>query len=77
LLGWQEAAARGDRLTFSPLVNTNRNGGFLQIMQQEFKHAIGVVIVQGNAKQKLWRLHYDRETADKAAHASWVLRTPQ
>ena len=37
-------------------------------MMQQFKRAIGVAIVSGNAKHKLGRLHYVRSTADKVVH---------
>ena len=36
-------------------------------MLQQFRRAIGVGIVGGQAKHKLARLHYVRETAAKAA----------
>ena len=36
-------------------------------MLQQFKRAIGVAIVRGNAKHKLARLHYVRATAAEAA----------
>ena len=46
----------------SPLVNLDRKGGALQIMIQQFRRAVGVAIVQGNAKHKLGHLHYVRES---------------
>ena len=55
-------------LTISPLVNTDRKGGAYPIMLQQFKRAIGVTIVSGNARHKLGRLHYVRSIADEAAH---------
>ena len=67
---WQiarEAAAGDDGLTISPLVNTDRKGGAFPIMLQQFKRAISVAIVRGNAKHKLGRLHYVRATAAEAA----------
>jgi hypothetical protein len=54
-------------MTISPLVNTDRKGGAYAIMLQQFRRAIGVGIVWGQAKHKLARLHYVRETAAEAA----------
>jgi hypothetical protein len=51
----QKAATGDDGIILSPLV---RKGGALQIMQQQFKRAIGVAIVHGNVKHKLRHLHY-------------------
>ena len=42
-------------------------------MLQQFKRAIGVAIVRGNAKHKLARLHYVRATAT-AAEAAYICR---
>jgi hypothetical protein len=39
-------------------------------MLQQFRRAIGVAIVQGNAKYKLGHLHYVRESMEEAANAS-------
>ena len=64
----QEAAAGIDGMSVSPLVNTDRKGGAFPIMLQQFRRAIGVAIVRGNANHKLGRLHYVRGTAEEAAH---------
>ena len=48
----------------SPLVNLDRKGGALQIMIQQFRRAVGVAIVQGNAKHKLGHLHYIRDSME-------------
>ena len=56
-------------MTISPLVNTDRKGGAFPIMLQQFKRAIGVVIVRGNAKHKLGRLHYVGDTVAEAVTA--------
>ena len=64
----QEAASSDDGIKISPLVNTDRKGGAYPIMLQQFKRAIGVAIVRGNAKHKLARLHYVRATAAEAAY---------
>jgi hypothetical protein len=57
-------------MQISPLVNLDRKGGAHQIMLQQFRRAIGVVIVQGNAKHTLGRLHYVHESMEEAANAS-------
>ena len=54
----REATASDDGMTISPLVNTDRKGGAYPIMLQQFRRAIGVAIVRGNAMLKLSRLHY-------------------
>jgi hypothetical protein len=41
------AAAETDGLTISPLINTDRKGGAYRIMHQQFRRAIGCVIVRG------------------------------
>jgi len=63
----KHAAAGDDGMTISPLINTDRKGGAFPIMLQQFKRAIGVAIVRGNAKHKLGRLHYVRATPEEAA----------
>ena len=63
----KEAAAGEDGMTVSPLVNTDRKGGALPIMLQQFKRAIGVAIVRGNANHKLGRMHYVRGTPEEVA----------
>ncbi len=57
-------------MQISPLVNLDRKGGAYQIMLQQFRRAIRVAIVQGNAKHKLGRLRYVRESMEEAANAS-------
>ena len=64
------AAAGEDGMTISPLINTDRKGGAFPIMLQQFKRAIGVAIVRGQAKHKLGRLHYVRATAAEASAAA-------
>jgi len=44
-------------LTISALVNTDRKGGAFPIMLQQFKRAIGVAIVRGQAKDKMAGMH--------------------
>ncbi len=39
-------------------------------MLQQFRRAIGVVIVQGKAKHKFGSLHYVRESMEEAANVS-------
>ena len=54
-------------MTVSPLINSDRKGGALPIMLQQFRRAIGVAIIRGQANHKLARLHYVRETREEAA----------
>jgi hypothetical protein len=54
----------------SPVVNLDRKGGAYQIVLQQFRRAIGVVIVQGNAKHKLGHLHYVLESMEEGANVS-------
>ena len=54
-------------MTVSPLINTDRKGGAFPIMLQQFKRAIGISIIRGQAKLRLSRLHYVRETVAEAA----------
>ena len=80
----REAAAGDHGLRISPLVNTDRKGGAFPIMLQQFRRAIGVAIVRGNARHKLGRLHYVRTTPEEAAatcranHSNnrWMETTP-
>ncbi len=65
----REAAAGDNGMWISPLVNYDRKGGAFQIMLQQFRRAIGVAIIQGNAKHKLGCLHYVRESMEEAANA--------
>ena len=62
----REASSSNTGMMVSPLVNTDRKGGAFAIMHQQFKRAIGVAIVRGNAKHRLGRLHYVRATAEEA-----------
>jgi hypothetical protein len=66
------AAAETDGLSISPLINTDRKGGAFRIiiMHQQFRRAIGCVIVRGQAKLTLGRLHYVRATREEAASVS-------
>ena len=50
----QEAAAGDDGMNISPFVNMDRKGGALQIMQQQFKQAIGVAIAKKNTNLDKW-----------------------
>lgn len=69
----QKMAAGDDGMNFPPTLHyTDRKGGTLQIMQQQFKRAIGVTIVQGNAKQKFGHLHYVCKSAKETTNASRV-----
>ena len=49
----REAATGDEGMRISPLVNSDRKGGALQIMLQQFRRYVGVAIVRGNAKHKL------------------------
>ena len=57
-----------DRMSVHPLVNTDRKGGVVSIMLQQFRRAIRVAIVRRNAHPTLGRLHYVHGTAEEAAH---------
>ena len=50
-----------------PSYHSDRKGGALPIMLQQFRRAIGVCIVRGQAKLKLSWLQYVREIAAEAA----------
>ncbi|EJK70204.1 hypothetical protein THAOC_08457, partial [Thalassiosira oceanica] len=65
----RKAAAGDHGLRISPLVNNDRKGGAFPIMLHQFRRAIGVAIVRGNAQHKLSRLHYVRATPEEAADA--------
>jgi len=55
-------------MMISLLINTDRKGGgTYPIMLQQFRRALGVAAVRGNAKDKLGRLQYVRAKADEAA----------
>lgn len=60
------AATSDDGLSISPLVNYDRKGGAFPIMLQQFRRAVGISAVRGNAQLKLTRLHYVRGTAAEA-----------
>ena len=62
----KEAAASDFGRTISPLINTEKKGGAIPIMLQQFRRAIGVTIVRGNALLKMSRLHYVRGTPQEA-----------
>ena len=65
----RHAAASDDGLTISPLINTDRKGGAYPIMHRQFRRAIGVAIVRGNAQLKQRRLHFVRASRREAAEA--------
>ncbi|EJK46647.1 hypothetical protein THAOC_34675 [Thalassiosira oceanica] len=65
----RKAAAGDHGLRISPLVNNDRKGGAFPIMLHQFRRAIGVAIVRGNAQHKLSRLHYVRAAPEEAADA--------
>ena len=44
----------------------DRKGGAFIIMLQQFRRALGVMVVRGMANHKLSRLHYVRATAEEA-----------
>eukprot|EP00956_Cyclotella_meneghiniana_P040979 scaffold210996_cov63-Cyclotella_meneghiniana.AAC.6 len=52
------AAAGEDGKSISSLCNTYRKGGAIIIMLQQFRRALGVMVVRGMANHKLSRLHY-------------------
>ena len=64
----KEAAAGQDGMAVSPLINTDRKGGAFPIMLHQFRRAIGVAIVRGNANHKLGRMHYVRGSPEEAAN---------
>ena len=53
----KEAAASDFGRTLSPLVNTEKKGGAFPMLLQQFRRAIAVSIVRGNAALKMSRLH--------------------
>ena len=63
----REAASGENGMTVSPLINADRKGGAFPIMLQQFRRAIGISIIRGQAKLRLSRLHYVRETVAEAA----------
>ena len=54
----REAASGENGMTVSPLINADRKGGAFPIMLQQFRRAIGISIIRGQAKLRLSRLHY-------------------
>ena len=66
----RSAAAGEVGLAVSPLANMDRKGGAYRILLQQFKRAVGVAIVRGQAMHKIGRLHYIRGTAAEAAAAA-------
>ena len=64
----QEAVTGIDDMSVFPLVNTSRKGEVFPIMLQQFRRAIGVVIVKRNTNHKLGRLHSLGGTTEEAAH---------
>ena len=64
------AAATQEATHISPLTYTDRKGGAFPIMLQQFRRAIGVAIVRGNAELRRGRLHYVRPTKEEAYHAA-------
>ena len=66
----RQAAVGEVGLAILPLANMNRKGGAYPIMLQQFKRAIGIAIVQGQAMHKMGWLHYIRDTAAEAHHSS-------
>eukprot|EP00956_Cyclotella_meneghiniana_P007694 scaffold10316_cov71-Cyclotella_meneghiniana.AAC.10 len=67
-IGGQPLVAGGEdgMLSISPLHNTDRKGGACIIMLQQFRRALGVMVVRGMANHKLSRLHQVRGTAEEA-----------
>jgi hypothetical protein len=69
-LAW-EAVAWDDSMRISPLVNTDRKGGAFQIMLQQIRRVVGVIIGQSYAKHKLGCLHYVHQSVmEEAANMS-------
>ena len=62
----KEAAASDFGRTLSPLANTEKKGGAFPMLLQQFRRAIAVSIVRGNAALKMSRLHYVRGTPQEA-----------
>ena len=52
--------------TLSPLINTEMKGGDFPVMLHQFRRAIEVQIVRGNAMLKMSRLHYVRRKSEEA-----------
>ena len=65
----RHAAASDGGLSISPLVNMDRKGGAYPIMLRQFRRAIGVAIVRGNAALMRSRLHFVRATRREAEAA--------
>ena len=72
----KEATASNFGRTLSPLINTERKGGTFPIMLQQFRRAIGVQVVRGNAMLKISRLHIELTQATTDACSSWIWLIP-
>ena len=67
---WAECAAASEvGREVSPLTITDRKGGALSIMRQQFRRAVSTKMVRGMAEHKLSRMHYLRATKEAARHA--------
>jgi hypothetical protein len=64
--------AGDDGMRISPLINSDMKECAFQVMCQQFRRAVGVMIVQGNTKHKLGCLHYVEKSVEEAANASTV-----
>ena len=64
------AAATQEATLISPFSYTDRKGGAFPIMLQQFRRAMGVAIVRGNAQLRRGRLHYVRPSKEEAFHAA-------
>ena len=66
---WAECAAASEvGREVSPLTITDRKGGALSIMRQQFRRAVSTKMVRGMAEHKLSRMHYLRPTKAAARH---------
>ena len=63
----REAASGDNGLAISPLVNADRKYRALPITMQQFRRAIGIARVRGQAKHQLGQLHYVWANALEAA----------
>ena len=66
----RQAAVGEVGLAVSSLANMDRKGGAYRILLQQFRGAVGVVIVRGQAMHKIGRLHYIRVTVAQVATAA-------
>eukprot|EP00956_Cyclotella_meneghiniana_P011010 scaffold15417_cov71-Cyclotella_meneghiniana.AAC.11 len=62
------AAASEDRKSISPLLRTDKKGGAFIKMRQQFRRALGVMVIKEMANHKLSKLHYDPATAEEAKY---------